>query len=279
VHTKPVVPALLGHDRLAGVHPDADAKFRTVGPRVGGEDPLRLRRCHGGLTGEGEYVEEGVSLSIDLLAAVGSEGLSQDRLVLRHDLAVSVAELLKQTSGSLDIGEEERNRASPLYHAVVRIPIGTVVKAERASPSSVREYREIEADTKPPNDEVIERVCELVNEYWTVAAVLGHIAFWDGRMLALAEKLERGIPFSPSDAEPEDVDWINDASRPLISAIPARECARLALAIAEETDARVATLPLDRLWPRDPEGPLYAVRAAHRGEHLDDVEAALRSRH
>jgi hypothetical protein len=117
-----------------------------------------------------------------------------------------------------------------------------------------------------------------VNPHWTVAAVFGHIAFWDGRVLALADKLERGEPFTSSDAEPEDVDWINDATRPLIHAIPPREAARLALQIAEETDARVATLPLDRLWPRDPDSPLYAVRAAHRGEHLDDVEAALRAR-
>jgi hypothetical protein len=116
-----------------------------------------------------------------------------------------------------------------------------------------------------------------VNEHWTVAAVLGHIAFWDGRVLALSDKLERGEPFTSSDAEPEDVDWINDATRPLIHAIPPREAARLALQIAEETDARVATLPLDRLWPRDPDSPLYAVRASHRGEHLDDVEAALRA--
>ena len=117
-----------------------------------------------------------------------------------------------------------------------------------------------------------------VNEYWTVAGVFGHIAFWDARMLTLADKLERGLPFSPSDAEPEDVDWINDASRPLIHAIPPLEAARLALSIAEETDARVATLPVDRLWPRDPDSPLYALRASHRGEHLDDVEAALRAR-
>ncbi len=115
-----------------------------------------------------------------------------------------------------------------------------------------------------------------VNPHWTVAAVFGHIAFWDGRMLALADKLERGEPFTSSDTEPEDVDWINDATRPLIHAIPPRDAARLALQIAEETDARVATLPLDRLWPRDPDSPLYAVRASHRGEHLDDVEAALR---
>ena len=114
-----------------------------------------------------------------------------------------------------------------------------------------------------------------VNEHWTVAGVLGHIAFWDARMLALMDKLERGVPFAPTDTEPEDVDWINDASRPLIHAVPPLELARLALRIAEETDARVATVPLDRLWPRDPDSPLYAVRADHRGEHLDDVERTL----
>ncbi len=116
-----------------------------------------------------------------------------------------------------------------------------------------------------------------VNEHWTVAGVLGHIAFWDARVLSLADKLERGVPFASSDTEPEDVDWINDASRALIHAIPPLEAARLALQIAEETDARVATLPVDRLWPQDPDSPLYATRASHRGEHLDEVESALPS--
>ncbi len=59
-----------------------------------------------------------------------------------------------------------------------------------------------------------------VNEYWTVAGVLGHIAFWDARILALCDKLDRGVPFAASDTEPEDVDWINDASRALIHAVP-----------------------------------------------------------
>jgi len=117
------------------------------------------------------------------------------------------------------------------------------------------------------------------NEHWTVAAVLGHIAFWDARVLALADKLERGVPFSPSDTDPEDVDWINDATRPLIHAIPPLELARLALRIAEETDARVAVLPVERLWPRDPDSPINSVRASHRGEHLDDIEKALRAHH
>ena len=115
----------------------------------------------------------------------------------------------------------------------------------------------------------------LVNEYWTVAGVLGHIAFWDARVLALADKLERGVPFSPSDEEPEDVDWINDASRPLIHAIVPRELAQLALRLAEETDQRVASLGADRAYPDIADSPLNPLRASHRGEHLDDIEAAL----
>lgn len=116
-----------------------------------------------------------------------------------------------------------------------------------------------------------------VNEDWTVAAVLGHIAFWDARVLALADKLARGVPFSVSDEEPDDVSWINGATRPLIHAIPPLELARLALRIAEETDARVASLPPDRLWPRDPDSPLNPLRASHRGEHLDEVEAVVQA--
>jgi hypothetical protein len=114
-----------------------------------------------------------------------------------------------------------------------------------------------------------------VNEHWTVAGVLGHIAFWDARVLALAEKLERGVPFSPSDAEPEDVDWINDAMRPLIHAIAPRDAAQLAFRLAEETDRRVASLAPDRMYPNDGNSPLNAFRATHRAEHLDEIEAAL----
>ena len=116
-----------------------------------------------------------------------------------------------------------------------------------------------------------------VNEYWTVAGVLGHLAYWDIRVLVLAEKIDRAEAWTPGDAEPEG-DWLNDTTRPLIHAIAPREAARLALRIAEETDARVAELPLDRLWPRDPDSPINAVRAEHRREHLDEIDAALEAR-
>jgi len=35
-----------------------------------------------------------------------------------------------------------------------------------------------------------------VNEYWTVAGVLGHIAYWDIRVLVLADKIDRGEPWA-----------------------------------------------------------------------------------
>jgi hypothetical protein len=114
-----------------------------------------------------------------------------------------------------------------------------------------------------------------VNEHWTVAGVLGHIAFWDARVLFLADKLMRGVPFTPSDVEPENVDWINDSTRPLIHAIAPRDAARLALRLAEETDGRVATLEPATMWPLDPNSLLNPMRAAHRAEHLDEIEAAL----
>lgn len=117
-----------------------------------------------------------------------------------------------------------------------------------------------------------------VNESWTVAGVLVHIAFWDLRAQYLAGKLERGQAFTESDAEPDDPAWVNDATRPLIHAIPPRAAADLALRVAEETDARVAALEASRMWPADPDSLLNAFRSEHRREHLDEVGAALGSR-
>src|ERR1700690_1871009 len=116
-----------------------------------------------------------------------------------------------------------------------------------------------------------------VNEYWTVAGVLGHIAYWDIRGLVLPEKIDRGEPWAPGESEP-DGDWLNDSTRPLIHAIRPRDAAKFALRIAEQTDARVAELPLDRLYPHDPASPISADRGEHRGEHLDEIEAAMRTR-
>ncbi len=137
---------------------------------------------------------------------------------------------------------------------------------------NARELKRLRALVARLDDDELRRP---VNEDWTVASALAHIAFWDARALVLGEKLQRGAPFSPSDAEPEDVDWINDATRPLIQAIEPREAAGLALRTAEDADRLVASLPPEQMWPHDPDSPLNPLRAAHRAEHLDEIEAAL----
>ena len=110
---------------------------------------------------------------------------------------------------------------------------------------------------------------------WTVAAVLGHLAFWDQRILVLLDGWEKGTP--PPGYHEEDTDWINDAGKPFLLAPPPRQAAGLAVAIAEAVDRKVETLP-DDLVARNAAGgsPLNLDRAEHRRQHLDEIESVLR---
>jgi len=109
---------------------------------------------------------------------------------------------------------------------------------------------------------------------WTVAAVLGHVAFWDQRILALLDAWARGA--APTSIHEEEVDWINDAGKPLLLAVPPRKAAELTVAIAEEVDRRVAALPDDLVARNAAAGsPLSLFRGPHRKDHLDDIERIL----
>jgi Mycothiol maleylpyruvate isomerase N-terminal domain len=111
---------------------------------------------------------------------------------------------------------------------------------------------------------------------WTVAGVLGHLAFWDQRILELLARWETsGV--APNQEIEGDVDWINDAGKPLLLAVPPRKAAELAVAIAEATDRKVEALS-DELVARNAAAgnPLNLSRADHRREHLDDIERALK---
>ncbi|MGH2376919.1 MAG: maleylpyruvate isomerase N-terminal domain-containing protein [Candidatus Limnocylindria bacterium] len=150
------------------------------------------------------------------------------------------------------------------------------MKTERSyNEHNTRERERLRALVERLSDDDLRRK---VNESWTVAAVLGHVAFWDARQLYLVDKLERGLAFTPAEIEPHPPDWINDSTRPLIDALDPRAAADLALRIAEQIDAKIAALPPDlaaHTWPTDPESLVNPLRAAHRGEHLDEIEAAL----
>src|SRR5438105_8285421 len=81
------------------------------------------------------------------------------------------------------------------------------------------------------------------NAAWSVADVLAHLAFWDARVVYFVERwLDGRLSPASMDHEPEDVEWINDASSRLARAVPPRAAAELALSLAEEADRRVGGL-------------------------------------
>ncbi len=112
---------------------------------------------------------------------------------------------------------------------------------------------------------------------WTVAGVLAHAAFWDARAIYFLDQWAR--TGEPTVYESEDTDATNDAAKPLCLALPPRLAAELSLRIAEEADGKVRALSNAMLAKIQAKGPppFNLSRGIHRREHLDEIEAVLRS--
>jgi hypothetical protein len=110
-----------------------------------------------------------------------------------------------------------------------------------------------------------------VGEHWTVAITLAHLAFWDRRTMYVLDMTERdGKLFIP------EIDiFVNDLSLPLWAAIPPRAAAQIAIEEAEALDRRLETFPPALLAEVFAYNPRWVVRALHRNEHLDEVDASL----
>ncbi|HNB88150.1 MAG TPA: hypothetical protein PKM54_04400 [Anaerolineales bacterium] len=113
-----------------------------------------------------------------------------------------------------------------------------------------------------------------VGEHWTVAIALAHLAWWDRRvMYVLDMTVKNGKLFVP------EIDIIvNDLSLPLWAAIPPREAARIAIESSADLDAQLEAFPQDLLEEIYNYNKRWVVRALHRNEHLNEVDAALKAR-
>src|SRR5262245_16922200 len=113
-----------------------------------------------------------------------------------------------------------------------------------------------------------------VGEHWTVAIALAHLAFWDRRVMYVLDMTERdGTLFIP------EIDiFVNDLSLPLWAAIPPREAARIAIETSETLDKRLESFPPALLEELFAYNKRWLIRALHRGEHLDEADAALKRR-
>ena len=113
-----------------------------------------------------------------------------------------------------------------------------------------------------------------VGEHWTVAIALAHLAWWDRRvMYVLDRSAQNGKLFIP------EIDiFVNDLSLPLWAAIPPREAARIAIETSADLDARLEIYSPNLLEEIYNYNKRWVVRALHRNEHLDEVDAALKSK-
>jgi hypothetical protein len=113
---------------------------------------------------------------------------------------------------------------------------------------------------------------------WTAAGLLGHLAFWDGFALARLDKhLREGAPLEL--ASEKIADHINAAAMPQWHDTPTVIAGRRAIAAATAVEASVAGLPaevLDRVKALGVGKTFIVDRSAHRKEHLDQIERALR---
>ena len=136
------------------------------------------------------------------------------------------------------------------------------VERNRASTDRIREL------AGRLNDEQMQHK---VGEHWTVSIALAHLAFWDLRVMYALDMTERsGKLVTP------DIDVVvNDLSLPLWRAIPPREAAKLSVETADALDKRLASYPVDLLEQINNHNQRWVLRALHRNEHLDEVDAAL----
>jgi len=111
---------------------------------------------------------------------------------------------------------------------------------------------------------------------WTAAALLAHLAFWDGFGAARLEKYlrDRAPMEFGSDALTE---FINAAGLAQWTATPIRAAAALATDAAATIDRLIEGLPKDAFDAiRAMNLPRLLDRSLHRKEHLDEIERALR---
>lgn len=118
------------------------------------------------------------------------------------------------------------------------------------------------------SDAVLSRT---LDDGWTVAAKLAHLAYWEGRQLGAIEAWQRhGVP--PAWWTLPEADAVNAARLADWLATPPRAALARAIATAEALDGVMAALPAEALAQLPPR---RQYPGAHRGDHLDEIERAM----
>jgi hypothetical protein len=107
---------------------------------------------------------------------------------------------------------------------------------------------------------------------WHVSVAFAHLAFWDRRVeYVLNRWAKEGVPH-----EELDDDVVNHALEFQLVALEPRTAVRMCIEAAKAADAAIASVPDAIANQLIAEDHTYLLsRAGHRGEHIEQVEAAL----
>lgn len=114
-----------------------------------------------------------------------------------------------------------------------------------------------------------------MDEDWTIAAVMAHLAFWDEWNLVRWRKYREtgGIAGISSVAA---IDMINDSALPAQRALDPHTAVALGLETAEASDRYIEELPDDLVaFALSDNRNIYLDRAIHRDKHIPDIERVL----
>jgi len=112
-----------------------------------------------------------------------------------------------------------------------------------------------------------------VGEHWTVSVALAHLAWWDRRVMYVLDMTEKDNKLFI----PEIDIFVNDLSLPLWAVIPPRDAARICIETSETLDKRLEEYSQELLEKIYDYNKRWVIRALHRNEHLDEVDAALKA--
>jgi hypothetical protein len=119
-------------------------------------------------------------------------------------------------------------------------------------------------------------LAKVIDGEWTVAAELGHLAFWDRLMFARWTEAIASGRDGPADIPTTLPDMINEVGIHDWTRIPGRLAALGAIEAAERTDALIARLAPEKVAAAIAADHHNQVdRSRHRGEHLDTIEQKI----
>lgn len=113
-----------------------------------------------------------------------------------------------------------------------------------------------------------------VDDEWTIAAMLAHVAFWDQLCVIRWNAYVDGGALA--DVPMTLIHFINAANLPTWRALPGRTAIDVLRKAMEENDARVASLPDAAVHDAVAGGFGFMVdRTTHRDEHATEIAALL----